>query len=53
MWVLALTFDGEIVHDLQRPGDDYLFVTSVREHDGTLYLGSFYEPAIAVTSVPS
>ena len=53
VWVMGLTFAGEIVHDLQRPGDEYFFVTSVWEHDGTLYLGSFYEPAIAVTSVPS
>jgi sugar lactone lactonase YvrE len=52
VWVMGLTFEGEIVHDLQRPGDDYFFVTSVWEQEGTLYLGSFYEPAIAVTSVP-
>jgi sugar lactone lactonase YvrE len=51
-WVMGLSFDGEIVHDLQRPGEDYHFVTSVWEDAGTLYLGSFYEPAIAVTSVP-
>lgn len=53
VWVMALSFDGAIVHDLQRPGDDYHFVTSVWEDGGTLYLGSFYDTAIAVTSVPS
>jgi sugar lactone lactonase YvrE len=52
VWVMGLSFDGEIVHDLQRPGDDYHFVTSVWEDGGTLYLGSFVDPAVAVTSVP-
>ena len=49
--MLAVSFDGEIVHDLQKPGDDYSFVTSVIERDGTLYLGSLHDQAIGVTSV--
>ncbi|MDO3647965.1 SMP-30/gluconolactonase/LRE family protein [Nocardia mangyaensis] len=50
-WVLALDFDGTVVHDLQRAGDNYAMVTSVAEHDGTLYLGSLSESAVAVTAV--
>ncbi|MGY0498674.1 SMP-30/gluconolactonase/LRE family protein [Nocardia sp. FBN12] len=53
VWVLALDFDGTIVHDLQRDGTDYALVTAVAEHDGALYLGSLSEPALAVTSVPT
>ncbi|MFD3593059.1 SMP-30/gluconolactonase/LRE family protein [Nocardia sp. NPDC058640] len=53
VWVLALDFDGNIVHDLQRDGADYAMVTSVAEHHGTLYLGSLSESAIAVTSKPA
>ncbi|MGW0637723.1 SMP-30/gluconolactonase/LRE family protein [Nocardia salmonicida] len=53
VWVLALDFDGTIVHDLQRDGTDYALVTAVAEHEGTLYLGSLSESAIAVTSVPA
>ncbi|APE38357.1 strictosidine synthase [Nocardia mangyaensis] len=50
-WVLALDFGGTVVHDLQRAGDTYAMVTSVAEHDGTLYLGSLSESAAAVTAV--
>ncbi|MFD3507821.1 SMP-30/gluconolactonase/LRE family protein [Nocardia sp. NPDC058666] len=53
VWVLALDFDGNIGHDLQRDGTDYAMVTSVAEHHGTLYLGSLSESAIAVTSIPA
>ncbi len=53
VWVLAFDFDGTVVHDLQRDGTDYALVTAVAEHNGTLYLGSLSEPAIAVTSVPA
>jgi hypothetical protein len=52
VWVLGVSFDGEIVHDLQRPGEDYHFVTGVWEDGGTLYLGSFTDTAVAVTRVP-
>ncbi len=52
VWVLAVSFDGEIVHDLQGPGDNYAFVTSVIERDGTLYLGSLQEQAVGVSTVP-
>lgn len=52
VWVLGVSFDGEIVHDLQTTGEDYSMVTSVIERDGVLYLGSLHESAVAVTSVP-
>ncbi|WP_336082101.1 SMP-30/gluconolactonase/LRE family protein [Nocardia sp. SSK8] len=51
-WVLALDIDGTVVHDLQRDGTSFAMVTSVAEHDGTLYLGSLSEPAVAVSTVP-
>ncbi len=47
-WVQAYSFDGTLVHDLQREGDRYAMVTGVAEQDGTLYLGTLAEPAIAV-----
>ncbi|WP_280371416.1 SMP-30/gluconolactonase/LRE family protein [Nocardia wallacei] len=52
-WVQAFDFTGALVHDLQRAGDEYAMVTGVAERDGTLYLGSLTEPAIAVTEVPA
>ncbi|WP_201449917.1 SMP-30/gluconolactonase/LRE family protein [Nocardia caishijiensis] len=51
-WVIALDSDGTVVHDLQRAGDDFAMVTSVVEHEGTLYLGSLSESAVAVSAVP-
>jgi sugar lactone lactonase YvrE len=53
VWVIAVDFDGRIVHDLQTAGEHYSFVTSVWERDGRLYLGSLHEHAIAVTTVPT
>jgi sugar lactone lactonase YvrE len=41
VWVRAYDAAGQLVHDLQAPGDDrFHFVTGVREHGGTVYLGS-------------
>lgn len=51
-WVLALDFDGAVVHDVQREGTNFAMVTSVAERHGTLYLGSLSESAVAVTTVP-
>lgn len=48
IWVLGVSFDGEIVHDMQGPGTDYSMVTSVFERDGTIYVGSLHEEAVAV-----
>ncbi|MDQ2796971.1 MAG: SMP-30/gluconolactonase/LRE family protein [Actinomycetota bacterium] len=47
VWVLAVSFDGDVVHDLQQSGSDYAFVTSVVEHDGQVYLGGLHESALA------
>ncbi|MFI5779922.1 SMP-30/gluconolactonase/LRE family protein [Nocardia sp. NPDC051570] len=51
-WVQAYDFDGKLIHDLQREGDDYAMVTGVAERDGTLYLGSLSERSIAVIRLP-
>ncbi|WP_433677777.1 SMP-30/gluconolactonase/LRE family protein [Nocardia sp. CA-119907] len=53
VWVLAVDFDGNIVHDLQTEGTDYALVTGVVEYNGTLYLGSLTESAVAVSHVPA
>ncbi|WP_083865394.1 SMP-30/gluconolactonase/LRE family protein [Nocardia brevicatena] len=52
VWVLAVDFEGTLVHDLQVEGDDFAMVTGVAERDGTLYLGSLSESALAVTYIP-
>jgi sugar lactone lactonase YvrE len=48
VWVMAVAFDGRVVHDLQGPGDRYRMVTGLAEHDGRLYLGSITERSLAV-----
>lgn len=50
--MLAVDFEGTVVHDLQTEGTDYSMVTGMVEHEGTLYLGSLTESALAITSVP-
>ncbi|MGQ4598966.1 SMP-30/gluconolactonase/LRE family protein [Nocardia sp. R6R-6] len=52
VWVMAVDFDGKVVHDLQTEGTAYSMVTGVVEQDGVLYLGSLTESAIAVSRVP-
>ncbi|MFJ4650213.1 SMP-30/gluconolactonase/LRE family protein [Nocardia sp. NPDC088792] len=52
VWIMAYGFDGRLVHDLQHEGTDYGMVTGVAEQNGTLYLGSLSETAIAVVQVP-
>ncbi|SUB55607.1 Gluconolactonase precursor [Nocardia brasiliensis] len=52
IWVMAVDFDGNVVHDLQTEGTNFAMVTGVAEHEGTLYLGSLTESAIGVTRVP-
>ncbi|RDI64971.1 SMP-30/gluconolactonase/LRE family protein [Nocardia pseudobrasiliensis] len=51
-WVQAYDFEGVLVHDLQREGDDYAMVTGVAEQDGTVYLGSLIERSIGVIARP-
>jgi sugar lactone lactonase YvrE len=52
LWVQAYDPTGRLVHDLQGPGDDFHFVTGMREHQGRLYLGSLVEHAVAVLDLP-
>ena len=48
VWVQAYDLDGRLVHDVQGPGDDrFHLVTGVREHGGTVYLGSLRGRSIA------
>lgn len=49
-WVLAVDADGRVVRDFQRTGG-YHMVTGVREHAGTLYLGSLVERSVAVVDL--
>ncbi|WP_328400846.1 SMP-30/gluconolactonase/LRE family protein [Nocardia sp. NBC_00403] len=53
VWVMAVDFDGNVVHDLQIEGTNFSMVTGVVEHEGILYLGSLTESAVGVTRVPS
>ncbi|MFE7799412.1 SMP-30/gluconolactonase/LRE family protein [Nocardia sp. NPDC057440] len=53
VWVMAVDFDGSVVHDLQIEGTNFSMVTGVVEHEGILYLGSLTESAVGVTRVPS
>lgn len=52
-WVLGLDLDGRVRHNLQYAGKDaFAPVTSVREHEGWLYLGSLTATGIARVPVP-
>jgi sugar lactone lactonase YvrE len=51
-WALAVDQDGTVVHDLRGWNIGYHEVTSVREHDGKLYLASIDEPALACLDLP-
>ena len=53
VWVMAVSFDGRILRDLQAPGDRYRMVTGMAEHEGRLYLASIMESALAVLEVVS
>jgi sugar lactone lactonase YvrE len=47
VWVRAVDgVTGETVHDVYGEAPDYHMVTGVREHHGTVYLGSLNEPAV-------
>ncbi len=48
-FVLGLSLDGEVIHNLQHPGpESFSPVTSATEAHGRLYLGSLTEDAFAV-----
>lgn len=46
-FVIAIDGDGRVVANLQGDGRAFHYVTGVREREGTLYLGSLMEAAIA------
>lgn len=47
VWAIAVSWDGEIVHDRQGPHPEFSMVTAAVEHDGTVYLGSLHAGAVA------
>jgi hypothetical protein len=52
-FVLGLDMEGRVVHNLQDPSASYAQITSVQEHEETLYLGSLVEDAIGRLPAPS
>lgn len=50
--VLGFAPDGTVRHDLQGGGEACHFLTSAREHDGHLYLGSVEEEVSTIVRVP-
>jgi sugar lactone lactonase YvrE len=53
VWVRAIDGDtGRTVHEFFGTPPDFHMVTGVREHDGTVYLGSLEERAIATFTIP-
>ncbi len=53
VWARAIDgATGEVVHDFLGAADDFHMVTGVREHHGTVYLGSLEEPAVAFFDLP-
>jgi sugar lactone lactonase YvrE len=52
VWVRALDESGKIVHDFCGTHPRFHLVTGVREADGTVYLGSLQERAIAYFDLP-
>jgi len=53
IWVQAVDNDGRLVHDLQTSTPGFSMVTGVREHEGTVWLGSLQSTAVAQFTVPS
>lgn len=51
-WVIALDYDGTVVHNLQDHTGHYYNVTSVKEGEGYLWLGSLTGANVARVSVP-
>ena len=49
--VMALDDEGTVVHDLSADAADFHMATGVREHEGTVWLGSLVEPAVAFLEV--
>lgn len=54
VWVRAIDgATGATVHDFRGDHPDYHMVTGVREHEGTVYLGSLNERAVAHFDLPA
>lgn len=51
-WVVALDYDGEVVHNLQDHTGRYHTVTSVNETGGYLWLGSLTATSVARIATP-
>jgi sugar lactone lactonase YvrE len=50
-WVLAVDDQGRVVHDLEGEHPNFHIATGVREHRGTVYLGTLEDRAIAAFSL--
>ena len=53
VWVQAVDGEGRLVHDLQTSTPGFSMVTGVREHAGTVWLGSLHSTAVAQFTVPA
>ena len=51
LWVVGLDGDGNVVRNHFMRDAGYHYVTGVREHDGSLFLGSLAESAIGVITI--
>jgi sugar lactone lactonase YvrE len=49
--VLAIDENGRVIRSLHDPSGGVALVTSVMEHRGRLYLGSYMEPSLAVVPI--
>lgn len=49
--VMAFDHEGRLVHDRQLSAETFHMVTGVREHHGSVWLGSLHESAVAVFDV--
>jgi sugar lactone lactonase YvrE len=52
VWVQAVDVGGRLVHDLQTRTPGFSMVTGVREHAGTVWMGSLQSTAIATFTLP-
>jgi sugar lactone lactonase YvrE len=52
-WVQAVDSSGALVHDLQTSTPGFSMVTGVREHAGTVWLGSIQSGSVAAFRLPS
>ena len=52
VWTQAVDDTGRLVHDLQTSTPGFSMVTGVREHEGTVWLGSLQSTVVATFTVP-